>query len=257
VAKGSLVLTDFKPAELTKLIAMTVKAVKKSSSTGFVTPGPVGAVAVVGATGATGTVGATGTAGATGTSGVAGVTGAVGATGTAGTTGATGANGSDGSQGVPGPKGDTGATGAAGPAGSSAYAFFYALMPRDNADTVAVGDSVQFPQNGPNSSSIQRGERDGVFSLGNVGTYRVTFSASISEAGQLGITLNSRIVDYSVVGRATGTTQILGDVIVTTQEKDTMLSVVNPEGNSTALTVTPEAGGKSPVSASLVIQQLS
>ncbi len=62
---------------------------------------------------------------------------------------------------------------------------------------------------------------------------------------------------YTVFGRATGTSQITGEALVTTTVVNSALSVMNPIGNSTALTITPLAGGASPVAASLVIQQLN
>ncbi len=51
-------------------------------------------------------------------------------------------------------RGPQGPAGAAGPAGSVlGYADFYALMPPDNAATVAPGTDVSFPQDGPNSGT--------------------------------------------------------------------------------------------------------
>ena len=78
----------------------------------------------------------------------------------------------------------------------------------------------------------------------------------VSEAGQLILTLNGEDLDYSVVGRATGTSDIIGMSIVTTTEENSILTVRNPAGNSTALTITPLAGGTRPVLAHLVITQL-
>ncbi|WP_236124877.1 hypothetical protein [Clostridioides sp. ES-S-0054-01] len=60
-----------------------------------------------------------------------------------------------------------------------------------------------------------------------------------------------------MVGRATGTSQIIGMALVTTSTINSTLTVRNPAGNSTALTITPLAGGTRPVSAHLVITQLS
>ena len=85
------------------------------------------------ATGATGLAGETGP---TGTQGIQGIPGEIGLTGPIGLTGATGATG---------PQGETG--------GVLNFADFYALMPPDNAATVAPGTDVSFPQDGPNSGS--------------------------------------------------------------------------------------------------------
>ena len=53
-----------------------------------------------------------------------------------------------------GPQGEIGPTGATGPTGGVLnYADFYALMPPDNAATVAPGTDVSFPEDGPNSGN--------------------------------------------------------------------------------------------------------
>jgi hypothetical protein len=58
-----------------------------------------------------------------------------------------------------------------------------------------------------------------------------------------------------MVGRATGTSQIVSmclvEIIV-----PTMLSIVNPVTETTALTITPFAGGTNEVSAHVVISRL-
>lgn len=69
-----------------------------------------------------------------------------------------------------------------------------------------------------------------------IGTYQILFEVSVDEAGQLMLTLNGEDLAYTVVGRATGASQI--------------------EGTAAALTITPLAGGTRPVSAHLVITQI-
>ena len=59
-----------------------------------------------------------------------------------------------------------------------------------------------------------------------------------------------------MVGRATGTSDIIGMSIITTTEVNSILTVINPSGNDAALTITPLAGGTRPVSAHLVITQI-
>ena len=63
-------------------------------------------------------------------------------------------------------------------------------------------------------------------------------------------------LEYTVAGRATGASQIVGMAIVTTTAVDSVLTVRNPAGNTEALTITPLAGGTRPVSAHLVITQI-
>ena len=89
-----------------------------------------------------------------------------------------------------------------------------------------------------------------------IGTYQILFQVSVTEAGQLILTLNGEDLAYTVVGRATGTSQIVGMAIVTTTTINSILTVRNPAGNAAALTITPLAGGTRPVSAHLVITQI-
>ena len=82
------------------------------------------------------------------------------------------------------------------------------------------------------------------------------FQVSVNEPGQLILTLNGVDQAHTVVGRATGTSQIVGMALVTTTGINSTLTVRNPAGNSTALTITPSAGGTHAVSANLVITQI-
>ncbi len=129
-------------------------------------------------------------------------------------------------------------------------------MPPDNAATVAPGTDVSFPQDGPNSGSgiVRTGSSS--FNLAQIGTYQVFFQVSVNEAGQLILTLNGGDLAYTVSGRATGASQIIGMAIVETTVINSILTVRNPAGNAAALTITPLAGGTRAVSAHLVIVQL-
>jgi len=131
------------------------------------------------------------------------------------------------------------------------------LMPADNAATVAPGADVSFPQDGPNSGAgIVRTGPD-AFNLAEIGVYQVLFQVSVTEAGQLILTLNGADLAYTVAGRATGTSQIVGMAIVETTAANSVLTVRNPDGTADALTITPLAGGTRPVSAHLVITRLA
>ncbi len=198
---------------------------------------------------------AAGKPGARGPAGKRGAAGATGAVGPKGADGGTGPAGGAGPAGADGPPGLQGPPGPPGPAGSSEYAHFFALMPPDNAATVAPGTDVAFPQDGPTSSGIARTSASS-FNLADIGVYRVAFTVPVTEAGQLILTLNGADLAYTVVGRATGTVQIVGEALVQTTAVNSILTVRNPAGNSTALTITPLAGGTRPVSASLIVERL-
>jgi hypothetical protein len=131
-------------------------------------------------------------------------------------------------------------------------------MPGDNAVTVAVNSAVEFPQDGPalGSSIVRTGPS--TFNLVNIGTYSVLSQVSVNEAGNLQVALGGIGLGYTVVGRATGTSQIVIMTFVRTTVVNEILSIINAGSNGTALTVTPFAGdiGK-PVSATLAITRLS
>ncbi|MBR2397436.1 MAG: collagen-like protein [Clostridia bacterium] len=196
-----------------------------------------------------------------GPQGPQGPRGPIGPQGPAGPRGATGPQGPTGPRGPIGPQGPVGDTGAQGPQGLPggvlSYADFYALMPPDNSATVAPGTDVSFPQNGPIANTNIGRLGPSSFNLGPIGTYQILFQVSVTEAGQLILTLNGQDLAYTVAGRATGTAQIVGMAVVTTTAVNSVLTVRNPAGNTAALTITPLAGGTRPVSAHLVITQIS
>ena len=219
--------------------------------------GPVGPAGTQGIQGEVGPVGPAGPQGIQGETGPVGPAGPQGIQGEAGPVGPAGPQGIQSEIGPVGPAGPQGIQGEQGPAGGVlSFADFYALMPPDNAATVAAGTDVSFPQDGPNSGAdITRLGADS-FQLGPVGTYQVFFEVSVTEAGQLILTLNGADLPYTVVGRATGTSQIVGMALVETTTENSVLTVRNPEGTAEALTITPLAGGVRPVSAHLVIVQI-
>lgn len=216
-------------------------------------PGPEGPGGPEGPKGSAGEPGSEGPAGGEGPKGSAGEPGSQGPAGTEGHKGSTGNAGPEGSEGPRGPAGPE------GPPGLPAYAEFYALMPPNNATTVGAGIPVEFPQNGPTSGVIAR-RSSSEFVLPAVGTYRVAFSVSVDEPGQLVIGLDSGSgmveLPYTVYGRATGTSLISGEALVTTTAVNSALELRNPTGNTPALTITPKAGGAHAAVASIVIQQL-
>ena len=130
-------------------------------------------------------------------------------------------------------------------------------MPPDNSATVAVGTDVEFPQNGAIANTNIGRLNNTTFLLADVGAYLIMFNVPVTEAGQLVLTLNGVELFYTVYGRATGTSNIVGTAIVTTTAANSTLTVRNPAANATALTITPTAGGTLPSSAHLTIVQLA
>jgi hypothetical protein len=151
-----------------------------------------------------------------------------------------------------------GATGATGPAGAVlAFSEFYALMPSDNPTTVGPGEAVAFPQAGPTDGSGGiLSVTPSAYNLSSIGTYEVQFQVSVDQPGQLELAVNGIPLPYTVVGRATGTSQITEMALVTTTTINSELQVLNPASEGLSLTITPDAGGDAAVSASLIIERL-
>ena len=228
----------------------------------YVCNGLTGATGLDGAPGILGEMGVQGATGLAGPEGAAGPTGLTGVTGLTGLTGLTGVTGLTGPTGLTGVAGSTGATGSQGVEGPQAailsFGYFFALMPPDNSATIAPATAVEFPQDGA-ANGIYRSSAS-AFILPLVGVYEVSWQVSIGEPGQLvlGLDSGSGAVELpdTLAGRATGASQIVNRVLITTSSPNALLSVRNPTGNSVALTPTPVAGGNQAVSASLVIKQL-
>jgi hypothetical protein len=99
------------------------------------------------------------------------------------------------------------------------------------------------------------------FKLAAIGTYMVNWQVSIDEQAQLVLALDSGAGPVellsTVVGRSTGTSQIVGSRLITTNVVNSLLTVRNPSAGLFAFTVTPNAGNFfQAVSASLVITRL-
>lgn len=157
--------------------------------------------------------------------------------------------GPQGAQGVPGTTGPTGPTGAAG---SGDSAMFYAVMPGNNPFPVSAGGRVEFPQLGPNTGTDIVALNATAFTLNTAGTYRVTFSVPVEEAGQLVVVLNGNQVPSTVVGRDARFTPIAGSVLIHADAGD-RLSINNQQFAFTPITVSVTPGGQPFATATLLI----
>ncbi len=141
---------------------------------------------------------------------------------------------------------------------SGSYADFYALMPGDNAATIAANAAVLFPQTGPvNGTDITRASSS-QFNLVTAGDYEVQWQVSVTEPGQLAVALDGTMVASTVVSRATGTSQIVGLCIISATVGQ-VLTIINATSNTTALTITPGTGADpafNPISAHVIIKKL-
>ena len=218
----------------------------------------------------TGATGATGLRGPTGPKGSPGQDGNTGATGPQGDTGPRGARGCQGPRGFKGdkgPKGDTGPTGPTGVTGATgttlltAYGNFYAIMPPDNSAAVAQNSAVEFPHAGPVAGGISGNITE--FELPDPGVYEINWQVPIDQEGQLELWLDSGIgatgLTYTVVGRHTGNTQIVGSTLIQTTNSNSLVSLRNP--NTEALVIPPyeragSTGNELPVTANISIKRI-
>lgn len=214
--------------------------------------GPTGPTGPMGPQGVQGYQGPQGPIGPTGPQGIPGPDGAIGPTGPQGVAGATGAVGPT------GPTGATGATGAVGPTGPaggiSEYASFYALAPNDNPTAIAQNTAVEFPNSSASTTGITR-LTNSTFNLADTGTYLIMFKVNTNTAGQLGVAVNGAVQPNATFGNAADDGIIEGKTIITTTAANTVLSIVNPI--TTAITVTPSAGGTEATVSDLTIIKLA
>lgn len=164
-----------------------------------------------------------------------------------------GAKGETGPDGPAGPQGETGPQGE--PGTKINVSNFYALMPGDNSATIAPGAPIEFPNDGVSNNTVITRITATRFNLATVGIYEIFFQVSITEPGQLVAVLNNTELPYTVIGRSTGTTQLVCMTIINTTLPDSILSINNVAANATALTITPNSGGNNPVSANIIVKQ--
>lgn len=85
------------------------------------------------------------------------------------------------------------------------------------------------------------------FNLADVGTYEVSWSVQTTELGQWQIELNGLALDNTVLvdqNPTSGGHPVSGMFLITTTVADSVLAIINPTGNSTALTITPADGAE-------------
>ena len=157
---------------------------------------------------------------------------------------------------------------------SYTYAMFYGLTAgtgnggtTDYAATVPVKTSVgtgrvPFPRLGPaGSNSATNFDGTSAILLPAQGTYKITFNVHTTEPGQLQLELNGLDLADTVAANMNPTSgghPIGGTFIVTTTQATSIVAVINPDGNSTALTITPANGSETHANTqSLVVEQIA
>ncbi|MDX6714450.1 MAG: hypothetical protein QOH30_1008 [Baekduia sp.] len=197
---------------------------------------------------------------AEGERGATGTTGAAGRAGAPGDPGATGAEGAPGRTGATGATGSTGATGATGPAASATYAEFYSLMPGDPSYTYGptgnapTGARILFPHAGAAQGGVVY-SGGGEFTLPSAGTYRVSFSVTLAQAGQLQVVLNSVPLPYATFGTDAAGSEITGEALVVSPGAGSVISI-NAPGSNPDISLAATPGGALPGAATLLIERV-
>ena len=136
------------------------------------------------------------------------------------------------------------------------FADFYATMPPDNSTSIDPGENVAFPSEAVLFGSSITRLSNSTFNLADIGTYQIFYQVPVTNAGQLELAINDTTINSTITGRMTRTSDISAMVLIETTEENSVLSLRNPAGNTTALTITPTAGGNSPVTAHFIIIKL-
>lgn len=132
----------------------------------------------------------------------------------------------------------------------------------DYAATIAVRTSagtgaVPFPRVGPAAPGTGiTSPSSTTFHLAAVGTYKVSWHVHTTERGQLELVLNDALLPETCMTNANPTAgghPINGAVLITTSVVNSVLELVNPNGNSPALTITPADGADTHAHAQTIV----
>ena len=183
-----------------------------------------------------------------------------------------------GTQATAGATGAAGPAGPAGPAGVTEYAMFFGLTEGTNSEgtdyaaTIAPKTAdgtgrVPFPQDGPTNGLIGRlGINGDWFNLPSVGIYEIIWKVHTTEPGQLQLEVQGPIgppVDQPQtvtqdMNPTLGGHLMVGYALITTVVTNSPVAVINPSGNSPALTVTPADGASTHANAqSITIKRVA
>jgi hypothetical protein len=122
------------------------------------------------------------------------------------------------------------------------------------AKTVAGTGRIPFPQNGPTAGIVRIDNTS--FVLPSIGTYEIYFSIHTTELGQIQLELNGVDLPETVVANMNSTSGghlITGSFFVTTTGLNSILAIINPSGNTSALTITPADGANTHANAQVLL----
>ena len=198
--------------------------------------GPKGCMGPTGHTGYTGDMGWTGAAGPTGEVGPTGHKGETGATGPSGSTGPTGPKGETGAV---GPTGYTGFTGLQGPTGP-ALANTFLHVDRVSDQILAQEDNVIWDDPSPIAvGSCGIALNSPIMEVWQAGYYKAFFNIHHNEPCQFSLFLNNVLIQGTITGSPTGSSQNSNAAIIYISAADISVSpsTLSPSGFSAFLTL--------------------
>ncbi len=104
---------------------------------------------------------------------------------------------------------------------------------------LSPGEDYPLPDNGPTEGGISRIDETS-FNLAETGSYLVMFHVTTIQTPKLGLTLNGEILDYTIAGRPSGGSEIVGMTVVTTTQENAVLTLRYPEGENGGEAVTAD-----------------
>ena len=153
-----------------------------------------------------------------------------------------GIDGKDGKDGKDGIDGKDGKDGKDGTNGTNVFANYYGLQPLNTLPQVAPGLAVEFPTDGPNNGTEITRLTPSTFNITNPGNYLVIFNVTFVEPAELLVKLNNVELPQTLVARAVGETQLIGNYIINVTNPNTVLAICNPLNAPNPLTISPNTG---------------
>ena len=128
-------------------------------------------------------------------------------------------------------------------------------MPPENAAAIAPGEAVEFPEQSFIGGTNVTRTSDSEFTFTESGIYLVFFNAATSEAAQLVPAINTTELSFALAGKDSVLSQLSGMAIIAANDGD-VLTLRNPASATSSVTLSPNAGGNSPVTAHLILIRL-
>ena len=136
------------------------------------------------------------------------------------------------------------------------FADFFAFNSEEEAAILRPGEDFVLPENGASGGGITR-VSESSFQLADTGHYLMMFHVTTIQTPKLGLTLNGELLDYTVAGRPSGGSQIVGMTVVTVSQENSVVTLRYPEDESDNTGVLPAENPREDTTSHLVIVQLS